>query len=194
MMFETYYFNCSRQYIDLIHSGLFEEIEKIIAKLPKRNTQAEINRDLFWLLTERNWSYDSLPVGIEKFPPSDLNLLEINLNNLKAGNKRELCITSYTLDARWHADFAKHYGGKLVQLEAQFGKVESMFKDFCGFRIAYYERRLSLGIEIVMYEPRKYFIKHKLSITGMAYFDIAKKTLPAIGLDCPIFLIGIKDI
>jgi len=32
----------------------------------------------------------------------------------------------------------------LVQIEAQFGTVESMFKDFCGFRIAYYERRLAL--------------------------------------------------
>jgi len=26
----------------------------------------------------------------------------------------------------------------------------------------------------------------------MAYFDIAKSTLPTIGFDCPIWLIGIK--
>ena len=38
----------------------------------------------------------------------------------------------------------------LVQVEAQFGKVESMFKDFCGFMIARFERRIALEIEIVM--------------------------------------------
>jgi hypothetical protein len=31
------------------------------------------------------------------------------------------------------------------------------------------------------------------SISGMAYFDIAKKTLPAIGIDCPIWLIGMHE-
>lgn len=68
-----------------------------------------------------------------------------------------------------------------------------MFKDFCGFRIAYYEKRLALGIEIVMSEPNKYFEHRKSAITGIAYFDIAAKTLPAIGLDCPIWLIGIEE-
>ncbi len=75
----------------------------------------------------------------------------------------------------------------------QFGKVESMFKDFCGFKIAAYERRLALGIEVVMSEPNKYFSHRKKAMSGMAYFDIAKRTLPAIGLDCPIWLIGIKE-
>jgi len=68
-----------------------------------------------------------------------------------------------------------------------------MFKYFCGFKIAHFERRLSLGIEIVIFQHNKYFEHRKNSVTGMAYFDIAKKTLPAIGLDCPIWLIGIKD-
>ena len=73
----------------------------------------------------------------------------------------------------------------------QFGKVEAMFKDFCGFRIARYERRLSLGIEVIMCDPGKYFAQRKQSVSGMAYFDIARKTLPAIDLDCPIWLLGI---
>jgi hypothetical protein len=67
-----------------------------------------------------------------------------------------------------------------------------MFKDFCGFRIGNYERRLSLGIEIVICEPTVYFSHRKNAVSGMAYFDIARKTLPAIGLDCPIWLIGMK--
>ena len=48
------------------------------------------------------------------------------------------------------ADFAKVFEGKLVQVEAQFGKVKSMFKNFCGFKIAWQERTLALGIEIIM--------------------------------------------
>ena len=43
-------------------------------------------------------------------------------------------------------------------LEAQFGKVESVFRDFCGFKIAYHERGLALGIEAIMYNPRSYFL------------------------------------
>lgn len=112
---------------------------------------------------------------------------------MKEQNNRSLCLTSTTLDAGWHTDFAKMYNKELVQLEVQFGKVEAMFKDFCGFRIAYSERRLSLGIEIVMSDPGSYFSQRRASISGMAYFDIAKRTLPAIGLDCPIWLIGLSE-
>ncbi len=66
-----------------------------------------------------------------------------------------------------------------------------MFKDFCGFRIAYGERRLALGIEIVLSNPTSYFAHRKNAIGGMASFDIAKNTLTTVGLDCPIWLIGI---
>jgi hypothetical protein len=52
--------------------------------------------------------------------------------------------------------------------------------------------RLALGIEIVMSDPNKYFAHRRASTSGMAYFDIARKTLPAIGLDCQILLVGIK--
>jgi len=43
-----------------------------------------------------------------------------------------------------------------------------------------------------MPDPTKYFSHRVKSISGMAYFEIAKRTLPAIGLDCPIWLIRIK--
>lgn len=193
MKFEKYFFNCSEQYLDSIDPTLFAEIIEIISKLPKRTIQAEINRDLFWIFTEKKWFFDSTPPNLNSSPPEELELGVLDLNKVKKSNKRELCITSTTLGTKWHADFAKMYHGKLIQVEAQFGKVESMFKDFCGLRIARYERRLSLGIEIIMFAPTRYFSHHKDAISGMAYFDIAKKTLSAIGLDCPILLIGIKD-
>ncbi len=58
-------------------------------------------------------------------------------------------------------------------------------------RIAYAERRFALGIEIVLTNPTSYFAHRRSAIGGMASFDIAKNTLTTIGLDCPIWLIGI---
>ena len=193
MRYEDYYYNCSRPYLNGISADLYSELVDIISKLPKRKTQSEINRDLFWILSTTGWSYDAVPPRVNVDPPNDLAIEEFTIHKVKTQNERNLCITSTTLGARWYADFAKMHGDKLVQLEAQFGKVESMFKDFCGFKIGWYERRLALGIEIVMSEPSKYFSHRRNATSGMAYFDIAKKTLPAIGLDCPILLVGIRE-
>ena len=135
---------------------------------------------------------DSLPAGTSHECPETFDI-GLSIHDIQDRNFRNLCLTSTTIDARWHADFGKSFGGKLVQVEAQFGKVESMFKDFCGFRIAYAERRLALGIEIVLCDPSTYFAHRKKAISGMANFKIAKGTLNTIGLDCPIWLIGIDE-
>jgi len=192
MRSESYFYNCSRQYLNSINSVLYDEVLSAVSQLPKRRTQAELNTDLFWLLSSKGWSYDSTPTGVNNTPPKNLPIEEASLKDIKKNNVRDNCLTSTTLEAKWHSDFAKLFVDKLVQLEVQFGKVESMFKDFCGFKIAQHERRLELGIEIVMSEPAEYFSHRKSAISGMAYFDIAKSTLPAIGFDCPIWLIGIK--
>jgi|GEM_PF-638241 len=192
MKHDHYFYNCSKEYIDAIDSTLYGEIAEVISRLPKRKTQTEINNDLFWLLTSRGWSFDTLS-GVSGTPPPEIKVADVSKPEMKQKNDRSLCRTSTTLDASWHCDFAKSYDSKLVHIEAQFGKVESMFKDFCGFRIARFEKRLTLGIEIVLCEPSKYFSHRRKSIGGMAYFDIAKNTLPATGLECPIWLIGIKE-
>ena len=190
MNIESYFYNCSPDYIESIDHSLHNQILSNLAQLPKRLTQSEINSDLFWLLLSDGWNFDSIPQGTGKTPPTDISLT-VDIVQPKKINNRRLCRTSTTLKARWHADFAKVFGAKLVQIEAQFGKVEAMFKDFCGFRIAYAERRLALGIEIVLSEPTKYFAHRKNSIGGMASFDVARETLTTIGLECPIWLIGI---
>ena len=187
----NFFYGCSREYLDSISPYLYAEISGIVKSLPKRSTQKEINNDFYWLLTEKGWSYDTLS-GITAMPPKELGIRVPDRGVIEKRNDRSLCMTSSTLETTWHCDFAKAYAGKLVQIEVQFGKVESMFKDFCGFRIAWYEKRLALGIEIVMKEPAKYFAHRKASIGGMAYFDVARRTLPVIGLDCPIWLIGLS--
>ena len=192
MNHEDFFYSCSKEYIQSIDTSLYSEVSEIISRLPKRQKQEEINNDLFWLLTGKGWSYDTLG-NISDAPPMEIGVTGLSKSIVSKNNNRSLCITSTTLTASWHSDFGKAYGANLVQIEAQFGKVGSMFKDFCGFRIAGHERRLALGIEIVLSEPYKYFSHRKNAVGGMAYFDIAKSTLPAIGLNCPIWLIGIKE-
>ena len=193
MKCDHYFHQCSKEYLGSINTKLYDEIVEVVAKLPKRQTQAEINRDFFWLLTDKNWSYDTIPGGLLEKSPEDIDVGSTSLAERRKARKKDLCRTTTTIDAMWQADFGKYFSEKLVQIEVQFGQVESMFKDFCGFRIARYERRLALGIEIVINEPNVYFSHRRGAISGMAYFEIAKKTLPAIGLDCPIWLIGIKQ-
>jgi len=50
-----------------------------------------------------------------------------------------------------------------------------------------------LGIEIVLSDPQTYFSHRKNAIGGMANFEVAKRTLTTIGLNCPIWLIGIME-
>lgn len=190
MKFNNFYFNCSQQYIESISDGLQKEISDAISSVQKRKNQSEINIDLFWLLCSKGWNYDSVPAGTAAIPP-DVEI-DLTLDEIRKRNDRKHCLSSETINAGWRTDFAKSFSGKLVQVEVQFGKVESMFKDFCGFQIAYAERRLALGIEIVMYRPMEYFAHRKNSVSGMAGFEIAQKTLSMIGLSCPIWLIGIK--
>ena len=188
----SYYYNCSPSYIDSISADLHTQIIETVEIMPKRSTQSEINFDMFWLLASIGWSYDSIPARISKEPDQCLGL-DCQLDQIKPKNDRSLCLTTETLENKWYADFAKQYDGGVVQIEAQFGKMEAMFKDFCGFRIVYAERRLALGIEIVMVDPGAYFAHRKNAVSGMARFKTAKDTLNAIGLNCPIWLVGIQD-
>jgi hypothetical protein len=192
MNLQSYYYNCSPKYINSIDAHLYNQIITTIEQLPKRQTQSEINSDLFWYLTSDGWFYDSVPTGTDGRQPDGLSN-DLSLQDIKDRNQRNLCLTSTTLNTRWHADYAKSFESKLVQVEAQFGKVEAMFKDFCGFRIAYSERRLALGIEIVLSNPNSYFAHRRHAIGGMASFDIARNTLTTIGLDCPIWLVGMWE-
>ncbi len=187
----SYYYNCSEEYVRDLSPEIFEDIEWAMKRVPTRETQSELNTDFWWLLSERGWAYDSRPSGVTTTPPDGLAASPAGLSASERHLPRSQCVTTTTLPADWHSDFAKSVDGGLVQLEVQFGKVEAMFKDFCGFAICRRERRLALGIEIVIGDPPVFFAHRKKAISGMAYFEIAKTTLAAIGLDCPIWLIGL---
>ena len=76
MNHEEYFYNCSREYINSIDSSLYDELLSVIAKLTKRQTQSEINNDIFWLLTSHGWAYDTLS-GTSELPPPEYNLSEV---------------------------------------------------------------------------------------------------------------------
>ena len=63
MNLDSYFYNCSPDYINSIDAGLYEQIVGAVEQLPKRQTQSEINRDLFWLLTSDGWNYDTVLPG-----------------------------------------------------------------------------------------------------------------------------------
>jgi hypothetical protein len=192
MKAESYYYNCSPSYIDSIAPDLQAQITETIEVMPKRSTQSEIDFDLFWLLTSIGWSFAKAPSGISAVPDECLGL-DCQLRDIKPLNLRRLCRTTETLDNHWYADFGKQFDAGIVQIETQFGKMEALFKELCGFRMAYAERRLALGIEIVMVNPGGYFARRKSAASGLARFKMAKDTLNTIGLDCPIWLVGIAE-
>jgi hypothetical protein len=66
MDLQSYYYNCSPDYIDTIDPSLHNQILSILSQLPKRQTQSEINSDLFWLLLADGWNFDSTPQGTGK--------------------------------------------------------------------------------------------------------------------------------
>jgi hypothetical protein len=99
MNLQSYYYNCSPDYIYSIDPSLQVQITSIITQLPKRKTQSEINSDLIWLLMSNDWNYDSLPQGGHGTPPKDLDLLIDTGKPIKINNRR-LCRTSTTLKTK----------------------------------------------------------------------------------------------
>ena len=190
MDFKSFHYNCTAEYIEAIDAHLQDEVGAIIRMLPRREAFALVKEDLFWLFTHKGWCYDTIPAESNPECPFELDIME-SLEVVRDRNLRELCLTSSTLETRWHADFAKRYGNHLVQVETQFGQAESMFKDFCGFRIAHAEGRLALGIEIVLDDPPRHLADHHHTMGKLATFEMAKETLTTIGLDSPIWLLGI---
>ncbi len=70
MKHDEFFYNCSEEYLNSMDPSLYGEIAEIITKLFKRQKQDEINNDLFWLLTNKGWSYDTL-ASISDLPPRD---------------------------------------------------------------------------------------------------------------------------
>jgi hypothetical protein len=191
MHYHEYFYQCSPHYLHTIDEGLRSEILGAVSRLPERRKQLELNQDLMWLLGDEGWYFSSFPRHVPDLPPEDLGLGRLTRSKLEASRRRSECLASAILGHEWVFDFAKTFGYHRVCLEVQFGKKAALFMDFCKLRIAYYERRLSLGVVLVMCEPSHYFRHRRAAVSGMAEFSVAKEALPIIGLECPLWVIGL---
>ncbi|WP_319526190.1 hypothetical protein [uncultured Desulfosarcina sp.] len=170
------YFKCSPSYIDSIDSSLMPEIQEAVKRLPERKRAEETAIDLFWLLAGKGWSFSRVPRGISDRAPNELEI-EDTIDAIKDRNNSDLCISFANLDRGPKSDFAKSYGERrLVQIGYEIDNTEIMAQDFSKFRIAFAEKRLVLGIEMV----------------GISKLELSKDMLVALDLDCPIWIIGLK--
>lgn len=193
MRHQEYFYNCSPEYVEGTDRHLREEVLGAISRLRKRQTQLELNQDIVWLLGSHGWDFSAFPKFMPETPPADLGIGDVTKKRLKTRQNKKSCLASTILEHKWEIDFSKTFGKQRVYLEAQFGKKEAALMDVCKLRIAYCEKHLSLGIEVVLSEPNEYFSHRRGAVTGMAKFSVVKEILPVIGVDCPIWLIGLEE-
>jgi hypothetical protein len=190
MIFESHYHGCTAESVRAIHPGLPGDVASILRMLPRRTSESELRQDLFWLFTHKGFCHDRIPVGTPEECPFDLDILD-SLAELDDYRSRDLCLASTAFDTLWHADFAKAFGDRLVHVKAQFGRLDALFKDFCGFRIGQVQRGIALGIEIVPMDAGTLFGTAKSAGGAMADFAGARKILEALDIPLSIWLIGI---
>lgn len=71
---------------------MHDEILQLVGSLPRRQAQSAINADLFWHLTSRGWSYDTVLQQTGAEPPAELGI-KADLSAIKERNNRDLCLT-----------------------------------------------------------------------------------------------------
>ena len=79
MQIQEYFYRCSKEYISSISPMIYDEVIAVINALPKRQMQAELNKDFFWLFLNRGWTYDSKPQNLPNVPPEELGITDAKL-------------------------------------------------------------------------------------------------------------------
>ena len=191
MNYSFHYYNCSPDYISTIDSNLISNLTEILKKLPKRKHYSETAVDLFWQITSAGWFYSKIPSNIKDHSPKDLNL-SLTLDEIKKLHNEEMCKTSQNLPTHTTSDFAKKLNNKTVKMGVQFGSLEKLSQDFIKYRISYVEKRLDLGIELVIKDKTIFSLDEDNDSESPVLFNTATNTLVMLGLECPICLIGIE--
>jgi len=66
MKYDSYYYNCSPEYIPKIGSDLQQEVIKAIPLLQRRQKQSKINLDLCWIVFFRNSIQNSFGLAFSR--------------------------------------------------------------------------------------------------------------------------------
>ena len=90
------------------------------------------------------------------------------------------------------SDFAKEFVDKTVKMGVAFGKPDKILQDFIKLRISYAEKRMALGIELVVKDKTIFSFSEENNSEPPVLFDSAINTLVMLDIECPIWLIGIE--
>jgi hypothetical protein len=152
MQISSHYYKCSPEYLSSISPNLEKEIKQALDKLVANKDSKALSVDLSRHLVVNGW------VG-----------------------SQELCKTSSSIEIETKSDLAKKFDDQLVQLEMQANDLEGIASDVIKFRIAFAEKRIRAGIEIIIQNG-----------DTPATFETVKDMLVKLDIDCPVWLIGIS--
>lgn len=179
MEIKSHYYKCSPEYLNSISPNLEKDINHILNKMPERKDSKSLLNDLFWLLASNGWSFSETPAELKNTPPENLRL-SLSVETIIESNKPEFCKSSSNLDIDSKSDFAKKYDGQLVQMEIQTDDLKEIASDLIKFRIAFAEKKIQVGIEIIIQNENE-----------PAAFENVKAMLVKLDVDCPVWVIGI---
>jgi len=180
MKYFSFFYKSSPDYLKTISPGLEKEIYETLETLPERNHRKENHDDLFWLLFSKGWAFSSSHSINGNNPPEDLGL---SLNNPLESNDPKICRVSTVLEIDSESGFSKKFGKNLVHSNIQENSLKEISADVTKFRIAFREKRIQTGIEMV-------FMNNKTDDTKDS-FENVKDLLFKLDIDCPIWLLGV---
>jgi len=182
MDIQSYFYNCSLEYIDSIDPTLSVEIKDLFKKLAVVQDNKVLMANVFWMLASNGWSFSELLESISNDPPSSLTV-NFKLSEIKKNNSFDLCAASLKSDTPKYNDFAKSLDDQIIHLNIAARESEKLTVDFTNFQLAYAEKRIPLGIELVPIQS---------SDPDGACFDLGVELISMLKFDCPIWLIGLR--
>jgi hypothetical protein len=182
MNIQSYFYNCSWEYIDSIEPTFSSQIKDLFKKMPEAQDDKVLITNVFWMLASNGWSFSELPVTISNDPPSGLKV-NFKLSEIKKQNSFDLCAASLKPDTPKYNDFAKSLNDQIIHLNIAAQESEKLTVDFTNFQLAYAEKRIPFGIELLSMQS---------SDPDGACFDLGVELLSMLKFDCPIWLIGLR--
>lgn len=167
-----YYYKCSPEFLNSINTKIEKEINQVLNKLNDKKASKSLFDDFFLILLSKGWAFSQ--IHAEKLTQS------ITTDDIIQSNTPEICKISSSIEIETTSDFAKKFGNQLLQLNIQAYDLEEIASDIIKFRIAFAEKRIQAGIEIIIQNDNE-----------ADAFENVKDMLVKLDVDCPVWVIGI---
>jgi len=103
MNIQSYFYNCSWEYIDSIEPTFSSQIKDLFKKMPEAQDDNVLISNVFWMLASNGWSFSELPESISNDPPSGLKV-NFKLSEIKKQNSFDLCAATLKPETPKHND------------------------------------------------------------------------------------------